>query len=164
MNTEEALIFLEQHQPMPSDKNLTEDLINRYDDVRKYFIENRDVRCVPLFLNSFGFIDGFGVYQLIEDIIIQYESKEVVPHLEKALMSDHYSIRYWNAQIASNFTSEELILPLSKLLEEEDFDIKFACLVAIKNNDSLKKNIIVEKYLSSEKNPELLELAHEIIK
>ena len=50
----EAISFLKEHQPMPSDVELKEDEIQMYEQVVRYFIDNPNERCVPLFLNSFG--------------------------------------------------------------------------------------------------------------
>jgi hypothetical protein len=163
MEKEDALKFLELHQPMPPDEEIDNELIEKYDDVRKYFLENKDIRCIPLFLNSFGFINGLGVYQLVEDVITMYEERDVIPSLIKSLSSNYYSVRYWNAQIASNFFSEELIEPLSKLLNEKDYDIKFASLVAIEMNNSPKRKMILEKYLSEERDEELQNMARNIM-
>jgi hypothetical protein len=65
MNKEKAIEFLKKHQPMPDDDSLSTELINEYDMVRKYFLMNPDEECIPLFLNSYGKIDGYGVYKLI---------------------------------------------------------------------------------------------------
>jgi len=66
MDVTNALAFLERHQPLPPDDQLSADLIREYDEVRKFFIEHPDPRCIPLFLNSFGDESCFGVYQLVE--------------------------------------------------------------------------------------------------
>ena len=38
-----AISFLKEHQPMPSDDELTEDEIGKYEEVRKFFLNNVDV-------------------------------------------------------------------------------------------------------------------------
>ena len=65
MTKDDALNFLLRYQPMPSDKDLTQDIIDKYDDVRKFFIKNPDRKAIELFLRSFGEGDGRGVYQLV---------------------------------------------------------------------------------------------------
>ena len=42
MDREAALQFLREHQPMPPEDQVDDDLIDRYDEVRKYFIANPD--------------------------------------------------------------------------------------------------------------------------
>ena len=74
IDKEEALKFLEAYQPLPSDSELSKNIniLNIYNEVRKYFLTHYDPRCIPLFLNSFGGRNGFGVYQLIEDVLKCY--------------------------------------------------------------------------------------------
>ena len=103
MDTETALDFLSRHQPLPSDEDLSEDLIRDYDEVRRHFLENPDKRCIPLLLGSFGKGDGLGVYPLVEDVLAVYAADEVVPHLKVKLESSDPSIRYWCGQIAALF-------------------------------------------------------------
>jgi len=131
ISRKDAINFLKQYQPMPDDNNLSKDIIDQYDDVRKFFLANPDEECISLFLNSFGERDGFGVYQLIEDVIKKFEKSKVLPHLLNALKSDYRSVRYWNAQIASSFPDEKLFEPLKKLLDEHDVDIRFAAITSI---------------------------------
>jgi hypothetical protein len=162
MSIEEAMEFLKNHQPMPSDEDLTQEIIDKYDEVRKLFLANRVPECVPLFLNSFGDWDGFGVYQMIEDVIKKFEYSEVVPHIQKALKSQHRSVRYWNSQISAIFPSEELIKPLGDLLKDDDCDVKYASLTALSqiHNDFVRN--LVRAFQKSETDFELLELAEEI--
>ena len=99
----EAFSFLKKHQPMPNDDKLKESEIKRYEEVREYFINNPDEKCIPLFLNSFGGKDGFGVYQMVEDVILMYDSKKVLPHLLKTFYSIYEGVKYWGIQIHQIF-------------------------------------------------------------
>lgn len=56
---------------MPNDYDITQELINKYNNVRLYFSANPAEEAIPLFLQSFGEGDGFGVYQLVEDFFVQ---------------------------------------------------------------------------------------------
>lgn len=103
----EAMDFLREHQPMPKDGQLEEGLIKKYDEVRQFFLENPDEECIPLFLNSFGGRDGFGVYQMVEDV------------------------KYWCVQISANFPDISLFNSLVQLLESGDEDIKAASVTAL---------------------------------
>jgi len=94
MTVDEGLAFLQTHQPMPDDTALSEELVRVYDEVRRLFIDHPDARCIPLFLTSFGDGDGFGVYQLVEDVLRHFSRDTVVPHLKKALTHGRRSIRY----------------------------------------------------------------------
>ena len=127
----EAISFLQEHQPMPKDNELSDEIINKYDEVRDYFINNPDNQCVPLFLNSFGGKDGLGVYQMVEFVITMYDKKEVLPHVLNALHSPYDGVRYWATQIASNYPDETLFELLCNLLSEADDDIKSATITAL---------------------------------
>lgn len=133
MTKENALNFLSRHQPMPSDENLTQDIINEYDEVRKFFIKNPDKRAIELFLRSYGEGDGWGVYQLVEDFFYQCSDidvkKEIKKVLEDRTISD--SVRYWVTQTAAAFNDEMLRNGLEISLQSKNIDIKDAANDAI---------------------------------
>lgn len=112
----EAIYFLKKHQPMPKDDELKEEEIQKYEEVRKFFIDNPDECCIPLFLNSFGGKDGLGLYQMIEDVILMYDVEKVLPYVIQSLDSPYDGVKYWVSQIASNFPDDSLFDPLSNLL------------------------------------------------
>lgn len=127
----DAFSFLEAHQPMPADKEITEDEIRKYEEVRTFFINNPDEHCVPLFLNSFGGKDGLGTYQMVEDVITMYDKKIVLPYILHAFNSSCEGVKYWSIQFATNFPDERLLMPLAEFLQSEDQDIKAAAITAI---------------------------------
>lgn len=128
---EEALSFLMEHQPMLSDKEVTEEEIKKYEEVRIFFINNPDEQCIPLFLNSFGGKDGLGTYQMIEEVIVMYNKKIVLPYILHAFNSSYEGVKYWCIQIASNFPDESLLPPLINFLQSEDQDIKVAAITTM---------------------------------
>ena len=69
MDTEAALAFLAQHQPLPDDAALHESTARNFEAARAHFATTVDARCVPLLLHSFGRGTGFGTYQLVEDAL-----------------------------------------------------------------------------------------------
>jgi HEAT repeat protein len=131
MDVTKALAFLERHQPLPPDDQLSAELIRNYDEVRKFFIEHPDSRCIPLFLNSFGGESCFGVYQLVEDVFRPFPPEAIVSHLKESLSSVHWPVRYWRAQIAMAFPAPELLEPLEKLLRAGDSDTRVFAACAI---------------------------------
>jgi len=131
MTRNEALNFLKQHQPMPHDCDAEGDLIEKYDEARKFFLAHPDEECIPLFLNSFGDWDGLGVYQMVEDVIVQYDKEAVLPHILTALKSRSDYIKYWCAQISSNFPDEALFAPLAELLKADNEDIMTAAATSL---------------------------------
>lgn len=131
ITTIEALSFLEKHQPMPKDEDLKKEEIEKYEEVRKFFLDNPDEKCIPLFLNSFGGKDGFGIYQMVEDVITKFNKKTVLPYALDALKNGSENVKYWCVQIVSNFPDDRLFHPLVELLELEDEDIKSAAITAL---------------------------------
>jgi hypothetical protein len=119
MEVEAALAFLSEHQPLPADSDLSEELITRYNDVRRYFIASPDPRCIPLFLNSFGEGSGFGVYQVVDDVLHKYSAEQVVPHLKAGLGSPYAGVRYWCTHWAADFPSPDLIPGLTSILTSQ---------------------------------------------
>lgn len=164
MNAEEGLEFLREHQPMPDDSELDTATIRRYDEVRKYFLANPDAQCVPLFINSFGFIDGFGVYQLVEDVLLKFPRSEIVPHLVAGISSDRHPVRYWSAQMAGSFTDDVLMAPLANLMEtDDDFDIRDSAVRSLALIGGVGARELLEKQLAREEDSELKDVIEEVL-
>lgn len=164
----EALSFLKEHQPMPNDDKLKENEIKKYEEVRNYFISHPDEQCVPLFLNSFGGKDGLGVYQMVEDVILMYDSEIVLPHILETFDSKNEGVKYWGIQISSNFPSECLFNPLVRLLKSDDEDIKLATITAIAQlavNNIRKEEVIdiLEKECKRILDKKIKEFAEEVL-
>lgn len=163
MIKEEAFEFLRQNQPLPDDSGLSEEMVSRYNEIRLFFTENPDEDAVPLLLNSFGAGDGFGVYQLIEDVVGPHSSEVVVPYLVKALSSAVGSARYWCAQIAARFPSPDLIEPLGKLLRDDDYDVRYAAVTALEQIPGQKSSDILKRAFDVEQDEELKDLIREVL-
>jgi len=133
MNKNEALSFLIAHQPMPDDEDLTQELIDKYDEVRKYFIAHPEKQAIPLFLNSYGNGDGLGVYQVVEDLFYQFESEDVIPQIRNILedSSTSESVRYWVTQLAAAFPDDSLKKGLELSLKSNNDDIIEAAQLAL---------------------------------
>lgn len=150
MQTEQALDFLWRHQPMPPDNQIEDDLIKDYDEVQRYFQANPDVRCIPLFLHSFGEGSGFGLYQLVDEVLKPYPTETVLPHLFKALGSEIRSIQYWSADVAASFPDVSLLIPLGDLLHSSDPEIREAAVTALLNVDDPAVESIFYQALKAE--------------
>lgn len=163
MNTESALNFLLEHQPMPDDSELTEDLIGRYDEVRKHFIANPDPRCVPLFLESFGAGDGFGVYQLVEDVFRRIDPDTVADALKRSLTHSRRPVRYWSAQIAAAFPSVVFCAPLVDMLSSGDEDERSAAAIALGQIQDARAIEALTRAEAAEKDPQMQVLLRELL-
>lgn len=163
MTTEDALTFLQKHQPLPPTKGISNALLTEFDEVRKHFIENPDERCVPLLLNAFGDGDGHGIYQLVEDTIICFSKNVVISELKTALRNRSGSVRYWNAQIAANYPTAELAAPLLDLLREGNVDERMAAVTALEGILSPDVRINLQSILSENIEAEVKELIREVL-
>lgn len=163
MTEDDALRFLEQHQPLPADSDLKQSVIEEFDRVRRFFAENPAPSCVRFLLHVFGDGDGFGVYQLVEDTLLQQDRGQVIRDLRNALQSERRSVRYWCAQIAASFSDEDLVAPLAALLDEEDFDLKYAALTALEQAATPAAKAVILAFSKREREDELREMAEGIV-
>jgi len=86
--------FLKKNQPLPSDEEITQEQLTIYDESRKFFEENHNKDCIKFFLNSFGKGSGYGIYQLIENLISKFHVDEILEDLVNALSNENGSIQY----------------------------------------------------------------------
>jgi hypothetical protein len=133
MNKSEALAFLQQHQPMPDDESLTQELIDKYDSARRYFISNPDEKAIMLFLRSFGNGDGLGVCQLVEDFFYKCRKDDIVESLKVVLEDERVpdGVRYWSTQSAAAFSDEVLRKGINISAGSNNEDIKDAAHMAL---------------------------------
>jgi len=164
MTHDEAIQFLRAHQPMTPTDQIKDADAQTYNEVRRFFLSSPDKACIPLFLNSFGDGDCFGVYQLVEDVIAPFEAGAVVPHLAMSLRSPHRSIRYWSAQISTRFPSFKLIDALAELLREDDFDLRYASVTALEQIGGERVRDVLQAHRSQEDDDEIVELIDEVLK
>ncbi len=154
---------------MPPDEEWTEELAERYDAIRQYFINNPDPACIPLFLHSYGERGGLGVYQMVADVFEQYSPEEVIPHLTVALSSEHRSVRYWTAQICMHFADERLIEPVLKALQDSDEETRYFCyatlgfiLEATQYDYAQQLELVIDRGLAEETDQGVIEQLNEI--
>ncbi len=157
---EEALHFLRVNQPLPTDELLD---VGSFNEVREYFIENPDPKCVPLFLNCFGEGSGFGLYQRISDLLVQYDESLVIFHLKCALFSHFSGVRYWCAQICEGYESSELVDGLIYVYENGDIDSKCASLTALSTYKDPRVFALAKQAFNQEKDVDVLEIATDIL-
>lgn len=125
MNKCKAIEFLKQHQPLPDDNDLSSEIIQQYDEIRQFFIQNPDDEVVPLFLRSYGNGDGFGVYPLVEDVLLACSREIVILEIQRVLEDLHIStsVRYWVTQNAEHFVDKRLKKGLLISLEFDNEDV-----------------------------------------
>jgi hypothetical protein len=158
MEVETALVWLGKHQPLPTDQEMVQEIADQFDEIRKLFLTHSDSRCIPLFLNVFGGRNGWGMYQLVEYVLLKYPTHEILPHLLEALKSPNQYVRQWCAQIASNFPDSSLVSPLATLLGDQDEDVKSGAVIALQEIQDIRVRSILEVYLEHEEDESLREL------
>lgn len=114
MDTATALAWLARHQRLPEDS--PQEVIDRFDEVRKHLIEHPDPRCIPLLLGVFEDHMGWGIFQVCDDVLFKYSSEQLTPHLKHALRSDNRGVRWWATHWALAFGSPELLPELEMIL------------------------------------------------
>lgn len=163
MNRQRALEFLRNNQPLPDDNGITQEVIDEYDEVRKFFLENPNRESLSLFFGSFGKGGGLGIYQLIEDTILTHDPEDVVPELALALKTGTEESKYWCAQIASNFPDERLIEGLQISLECENVDIREAAVTALECIGGIKVVKLLKEQLLKENDKGVKELIEDVL-
>lgn len=169
MTKEEGLAFLRQNQPLPSDDYLNDHIyiLDKFEEIRNYFVQNPAEEAIPLFLNSFGDGDGYGVYQLVEDTLFSFSDDIIVPYLIEALASEHLSVRCWCAEISRYFPDERLIPGLVKLLNSNhdhyNLGPKDRALMGLSFIVSDQVVQIVEQFIETETNKSTKDFAEEIL-
>ncbi|WP_159990765.1 hypothetical protein [Pelistega ratti] len=135
MNKQDAITFLKNHQPLPDDEKLTEEIINKYDEIRKFFIDNPDDDVIGLFLNSYGNGDGLGVYPLVEDVLLNCSKEKVILLIKEVLedINTPNNVRYWVTQNAELFFDDRLRKGLEISLHSENEDIREAATIILDN-------------------------------
>jgi hypothetical protein len=126
MTPDAALAFLNAHQPLPPDEELSDELIGEFDQVIQFLEHNPDPRAIRPLLFSFGDGSGFGVYQVVEGVVTQFPPEQVLPALHDALRHPNYGIRYWCLQIAQSFPDDSLMPLAVANLPDEHPDIRNA--------------------------------------
>ncbi len=163
MTNDEALQFLRSHQPLPPTQGISEDVLRRFDEVRKHFAAHPDNRSVPLLLNSFGEGDGHGVYQLVEGTIIAHPESVVVPALLLGLRSPFGSVRCWNAEIAANYARPELVAPLAEMLRQGSLNERMAAVIALEVAGTSEAVSELQNALESNVENEVKDLIREVL-
>lgn len=77
-----------------------------------FFEGNRDDRCVPLLFGAVNADSGFGVYQLVEDVLQNQTRSVVLSEIELALKNGKEHHLAWVLEWAMNFEAfefEELV-------------------------------------------------------
>jgi len=155
MNREQALAFLHQHQPMPSDVDVSQDeyeaLLREYNEVLQYFFDKDPCEeSIHLFLNSFGNEDGYGIYDVVCCYIYRFNTKQVAEPLLEALKSPYFGVRYWATIISGYFVNSDhrIVTNLLDLLDDSESQVRDYAISTLANYEQIDgySKIIIDKY------------------
>ena len=133
---DDELAFLAAHQPLPTDDVLDQGLIERFEQARQHFVQRPDPRCLPLFLRSLPKgSGGFGVYQLLDDVLDAHERNTVVAELADALTSDVPS-HAWVLELALPYDDPQLRVLVRPFLESSDDEERLWAETYLTSNES----------------------------
>jgi HEAT repeat protein len=132
-------------------------------DTVEYLLDHHEPDVLPLLLNVFGDGDAGGIYLDIGSLLEGYPREEVVTQLAKQLTTDRRPLRYWAAQFAANFPDERLVIPLGKVLREDDDDMRSAAIIALEQIGSTEARNLLQRALARETNPELRRFIREAL-
>jgi len=122
MTAEAALQFLLEHQPMPADRELTDQDGKVFAAVLSYFENHPDPRCLPLLIRSVSRDTGLGMYEHIKFVLMAQNREEVIRHLRACLQDGDEGVKYrccWWASDVDAWELEDLIRPLTAHADEE---------------------------------------------
>ena len=125
MNPDAALQFLEDHQPMPGDSEITQDECDVFAELLVHFREHADPRSIPLLVNSVSTSTGMGMYEDISRVLMAHQKSAVVPHIRHGLLQGSDGVKYrccWWAADVSAWELTDIIEPLTRSDHEDTRD------------------------------------------
>jgi hypothetical protein len=126
MTVNQALDFLKNHQPMPSDWDITNEEGATFAAILKYFEQHPDSRCLPLLIHSVSTETGLGMYEHISSVLMAHESGEVIPHLREGLKTGNDGVKFRCCWWATDVDAWELEEEIRPLLHYPDDDVREA--------------------------------------
>lgn len=161
MNTQEALAFLSQHQPMPDHPE--EALMDCYKRVTEWLYHNPEPASVPLLIHSLAEWSDWLVYDGVQSILRCFEPHEVVPHLLKGCESPHHCVRLWSADSVRFFPDARFVQPLAAILEEPYVDLRLVAAASLESLNLPEVVAVAKDHLPRESDEEVREILEDII-
>lgn len=132
METEKAIRFLTDHQPMPDDNDINEQQAETYFQILKLFEKEKDERCIPLLINSVSENTGMGMYEYISDALIKQDRQKVIENLRIGLKSNNQGVVYRCCWWSVDIDAWDLLEDIKPLQFNENTDIQEAATAFIK--------------------------------
>ena len=138
MDSEHALSFLRTHQPMPSDRAITDEEAATFVVILELFQTEPDERCLPLLIHSVSSDTGLGVYEHIKFVLAAHPREQVVHYLRKGLEDGNYGVLHRCCWWATDVDAWELADLIQPLVAHPDEDVRDAAqaFMELKNEHS----------------------------
>lgn len=138
MDTEQALSFLRERQPMLSDHEISDEEGSMFAAILEHFETNLDERCIPLLIHSVSRDTALGMYEHIQFVLMAHPREQVIPHLRRALAAGNDGVRYRCCWWAADVGAWELVDLIQPFTAHSDEDVRLAAqaFVELKNEIS----------------------------
>jgi len=132
MNKKEALNFLKENCPFSEyDDDVSQEVIDKYDEIVKYVGESLDNDLILPLMLSFGPGGGYGIYQHVVFELFKFDKKDLLSPLIESLQHHSPDVRYWACQHAMDLSIPETAPYLRTQVEDENDDIAFFAATAL---------------------------------
>lgn len=141
MNAEQGITFLQAHQPMPADEEITEEEGRTFAALLNYFEASPDPRCIPLFVNAVSPRTRLGMYNHIGFVLLAHPREQVIPHLRAALVQGNTVVRFRCCEWACDCDAWELVDLVRPLLSDPDEDVRNAARIFMECRAEVAENV-----------------------
>ncbi|MCA3022307.1 MAG: hypothetical protein ACK5RJ_12195 [Burkholderiales bacterium] len=145
MTHEEARAFLIEHQPLPSTRTISDELIAEFEQISKHLAAHPDSSLLPLLLGALGEGSGHGAYQRIDDTLRAHPIDDVLQAIQQGLHSECKYTVEWCAEFAMDFFDERLLDALFSVAQTGSTDAQMYACYAICLSDSDKGISMLKK-------------------
>ncbi|HEX8596909.1 MAG TPA: HEAT repeat domain-containing protein [Chloroflexia bacterium] len=119
---EELLAELQQLSPMPDDDVVIQEQLDAYNRVIHGLYEvlqqDKDPRAIQPLIASFGYIDGFDLYQTTGTTLRLFDVEQLMPHLLDAVQHGERGQRAWAAELLGDIGDRAAVPHLLPLLSD----------------------------------------------
>jgi hypothetical protein len=126
VTAESALAFLRKHQPMPSDREITDEQGDKFVAILEFFEATPDERCIPLFVGAVSPGTTLGMYESIRFIFMAFPKETVSPHLLHGLKFGNDGTKHRCCLWATDIDAWELEPEIRPLASHSDEDVQWA--------------------------------------
>jgi HEAT repeat protein len=134
---DELLTQLKQLSPMPDDQSVSQEQLDAYstviDELYHVLKQDNDPRAIQPLIDSFGYIDGFGVYHTTLTILGRFDDKQLMPHLLDAVQHGERGSRAWAALMLGHTQDRAVVPYLLPLLNDPEEHVRADAAIALGN-------------------------------